>query len=126
LRDAVEEYEEIETDKSSWGAYRTTTIQHLANLPGMSVSLNNTSGNHDVLNAINKRTGPSWRMIVELNDPVEAHVIYPGGQSGNPGSRHYDDLIDDWAAGNYYKVQFANKAGDINALYSLSIEKKGK
>ncbi len=126
LNEAAEEFGKLEAEKDSWGAYRTTTIQHLANLPGLSVKLNNTSGHGDALNAISSRNGPSWRMIVELNDPVEAHVVYPGGQSGNPGSRHYDDLIDDWATGKYYKVQFANKAKDIAALYSLSIEKKGK
>jgi len=126
LAAAAEELEELEPGKNSWGQYRTTTIQHLANVPGMSVKLNNTSGHGDALNATGTRNGPSWRMIVELNDPVEAHVVYPGGQSGNPGSRHYDDLIDDWVEGRYHKVQFANKARDIEALYTLSIEKKGK
>jgi len=32
--------------------------------------------------------------------------IYPGGQSGNPGSRYYDNFIDDWAAGKYYSLNF--------------------
>ncbi len=126
LGEALEEIEELPSGSKTWGAYRTTTIQHLANIPGMSVKLNNTSGHGDALNAISERNGPSWRMIVELNDPVVAHVVYPGGQSGNPGSQYYDNLIDDWAEGRYYKVQFANNPKDISALYSLSIEKKGK
>jgi len=126
LREAVKDIEELESDVTSWGTFRNTTIQHLADLPGLSVKLNNTSGYGDALNAIGTRNGPSWRMIVELNDPVEAHVVYPGGQSGNPGSRHYDNLIDDWIEGKYHKVQFTKKAEDISALYSMSIEKKGK
>ncbi|RLD22305.1 MAG: hypothetical protein DRI69_01610 [Bacteroidetes bacterium] len=58
--------------------------------------------------------------------PGRSTCRVPGGQSGNPGSRHYDDLIDDWATGKYHKVQFTNRAEDIRALYTLSIEKKGK
>lgn len=126
LQEAANEVNKIEPGITTWGAYRTTTIQHIANLPGFSVKLNNTSGHGDALNAISTRNGPSWRMIVELNDPIEAHVVYPGGQSGNPGSRHYDDLIDDWATGKYHKVQFTDNANAIKALYSVSIEKKGK
>jgi penicillin amidase len=39
--------------------------------------------------------------VVELSKEGKprAYGVYPGGQSGNPGSRHYDDLIDTWAKG---------------------------
>jgi penicillin amidase len=30
---------------------------------------------------------------------VRAWAIYPGGQSGNPVSRRYDDRLDAWLAG---------------------------
>jgi penicillin amidase len=43
-------------------------------------------------------------MVVELKDDTEAYGIYPGGQSGNPGSRFYDNFVDDWAAGKYYQL----------------------
>jgi penicillin amidase len=43
-------------------------------------------------------------MIVELTDKTEAYGIYPGGQSGNPGSRYYDTFVDKWAAGKYLPV----------------------
>jgi len=45
-------------------------------------------------------------MIVHLTDKVEAFGIYPGGQSGNPGSKFYDTFIQDWANGNYYSLLF--------------------
>jgi penicillin amidase len=38
-------------------------------------------------------------MVVELGDTMRAAAIYPGGQSGNPASRRYDDRIPKWAAG---------------------------
>ncbi len=43
-------------------------------------------------------------MIVELTDKTEAYGIYPGGQSGNPGSPYYDTFVDRWVAGKYLPV----------------------
>jgi penicillin amidase len=45
-------------------------------------------------------------MIVEMTSPPTALGVYPGGQSGNPGSKFYDDLVDTWAAGKYLKLNF--------------------
>ena len=45
-------------------------------------------------------------MIVEMTSPPTALGIYPGGQSGNPGSRYYDNFIDDWAKGKYLNLKF--------------------
>jgi len=36
---------------------------------------------------------------VELGPELRAWGIFPGGQSGNPGSGFYDDMVDAWAAG---------------------------
>jgi penicillin amidase len=43
-------------------------------------------------------------MIVHLKPATEAFGIYPGGQSGNPGSRYYDNFIDSWSIGKYYTL----------------------
>ena len=51
-------------------------------------------------------------MIVELTNETDAYVVYPGGQSGNPGSKYYDQFIDTWAAGNYYKAWVMKKGDD--------------
>jgi penicillin amidase len=47
--------------------------------------------------------GPSWRMIVHWTAPGAAagEGIYPGGQSENPASPWYGNLIADWRAGRY-------------------------
>jgi penicillin amidase len=49
-------------------------------------------------------------MIVSLTKETEAYGIYPGGQSGNVGSCFYDDAIDNWAEGKYYKLWMMTKA----------------
>ena len=48
-------------------------------------------------------------MVVELGDTIEAWGIYPGGQSGNPGSHFYNTFVDDWATGNYFKIKFLSE-----------------
>jgi penicillin amidase len=60
----------------------------------------------DIVNAIKGSHGPSWRMIVQMSSPTEAYGVYPGGQSGNPGSRFYDNYLDQWAEGKYNKLWF--------------------
>ena len=60
----------------------------------------------NTINAAKTDHGPSWRMVVQMGKEIEAYGIYPGGQSGNPGSPHYADYIQDWAAGTYYRLQF--------------------
>lgn len=51
-------------------------------------------------------------MIVHLSARTEAYGVYPGGQSGNPGSRFYDSFVDTWAAGKYYPL-FVMEEKDI-------------
>lgn len=92
-----------------WQAVRKTTLQHLARLDAFSRTLA-TPGNYNTVNAISQRSGPSWRMVVQLGDTVQAWGIYPGGQSGNPGSLLYDAAITDWAEGRYYPLRFLRAA----------------
>jgi acyl-homoserine lactone acylase PvdQ len=44
---------------------------------------------------------PSMRMIVPLRDPDGMRIIGPLGQSGQPGHRHYADMLGPWAEGKY-------------------------
>ena len=48
-------------------------------------------------------------MIVQLTANTEAYGIYPGGQSGNPGSPYYDDFVDNWVNGKYYLLWMMTK-----------------
>jgi penicillin amidase len=92
--------------KLQWGSYRGTDIMHLTKIPAFSREHLFTGGTAYTVNAIKKDHGPSWRMIVQLSNPIQAYGIYPGGQSGNPGSRYYDDFIDDWVKGKYYPLHY--------------------
>lgn len=91
----------------NWKAYKSTHVDHLLQgLPAFSRFNLPIGGGSGIVNATKKNHGPSWRMIVEMSSPPKALGIYPGGQSGNPGSKYYDNFIDDWAAGNYHELNF--------------------
>jgi penicillin amidase len=62
-----------------------------------------------VINATSADHGQSWRMVIHMTDDIEAYGIYPGGQSGNPGSRYYDNFVDDWAAGKHHRLLFMKR-----------------
>lgn len=102
---ALKEYTNLNDDKKTWSAYKNTTIKHLSTLPAFSVSGVECGGNSGIVNATRGNYGPSWRMIVVPGDANEAYGVYPGGQSGNPGSRYYVNFIEQWASGKYFKLK---------------------
>jgi penicillin amidase len=96
-------------NKLSWEAFKATRVLHLTKIPVLSRLNLPIGGGVNIINATGENHGPSWRMIVHLTDEIEAYGLYPGGQSGNPGSPYYDSFIDYWAAGKYYRLLFLPK-----------------
>ena len=91
----------------NWVNYKGTYAGHLLQgLPAFSRFDIPIGGGRNIVNATSENWGPSWRMIVELTSPPTALGIYPGGQSGNPGSKYYDNFIDTWAEGKYHSLNF--------------------
>lgn len=113
FKDMVKEFDKFAKDTlhadGKWWAYRNTTIEHIGRIPAFSRKNIITDGFKDAINATTNKTGPSWRMIVELSKPVKAWGVYPGGQSGNPGSKYYDNMVDQWAKGQYNEIVFLTK-----------------
>ncbi len=100
-----------------WWEHRNTSILHLLReslLPFGRSGLK-IDGWLTTLNALSKTNGPSWRMIVHLTETAEAYGVYPGGQSGNPGSKFYDSFIDTWATGKYFTLWMMKKEEAKNA-----------
>ena len=94
-------------DDLTWASKKPGRVMHLLNIPGYSKMDLRSGGSGDVLKAIRGGFGPSWRMVVELGEKPTAWGIYPGGQSGNPLSPYYDNMVDDWAEGKYYELLFS-------------------
>jgi penicillin amidase len=97
----------IKNNGLEWYKYNNPSVNHLIkDLAGFARKGLHTGGNGDIVNAIKGSHGPSWRMVVQLTTPTEAYGVYPGGQSGNPGSKYYDNFVDSWAEGKYNKLWF--------------------
>ena len=90
--------------KLEWAKFKDTRVEHLARIPEFSRLHLPIGGGTHVINATKAQHGPSWRMVVSLTSEIEAYGVYPGGQSGNPGSKYYDDFVDQWAQGEFYKL----------------------
>ncbi|MCK5442597.1 MAG: penicillin acylase family protein [Maribacter sp.] len=107
----------VENGSYNWNDYKSTYVGHLLQaLPAFSRFNVTIGGGANIVNATSKNHGPSWRMIVEMTSPPTALGIYPGGQSGNPGSKYYDNFIDDWAAGNYHSLHFLQSDTKTDAI----------
>ena len=55
----------------------------------------------DERNPFRHAHGAGYRAIYNLEDPDRSRFIQAVGQSGNPFSPHYDDLMELWRDGNY-------------------------
>jgi len=107
--------------KLEWARYKATRVNHLTKLePFSRLELPIGGGTH-IINATKETHGPSWRMIVSLTPETEAYGVFPGGQQGNPGSRYYDQFVDQWAAGKYYRLWMMKKgeAGDKRIQWTM-------
>lgn len=108
FKKAVPAFVEHETKQTlDWEKAKNTSIMHLLRLDALSRRNLAIGGGADVINATGPTHGPSWKMVVQLNTTQpEAWVIYPGGQSGNPGSYYYDNFVNDWVNGRHYKAWY--------------------
>lgn len=66
-------------------------------------------------------SGASWRQVVDLGALDGSIGVYPGGQSGDPASPHYDDQLALWANGAYTRLWFAS---DPNALAATAVTRR--
>ena len=96
--------------KLTWARYKATRINHLGKITPFSQTDLISGGGKHCINATRQTHGPSWRMVVELSAKTNAYGVYPGGQSGNPGSIFYDNFINQWAQGKYYQLWMMTKS----------------
>jgi penicillin amidase len=116
LKKAAVRLDKAEKDgRLAWSNFKRPAVYHLLkdNLKAFAREDLHIGGDGNIINAVTHSHGPSWRMIVQLSTPTEAYGVFPGGESGNPGSRFYDNYLDSWVNGKYYKLWFM-RDGDRN------------
>lgn len=101
----------INSEQLAWWKFRNPSIYHmLRTITPFARSGIKVGGWGNTINAMKVTHGPSWRMIVHLTEPTEAYGVYPGGQSGNVGSKYYDNFINTWAQSEYYTLWMMKKS----------------
>ena len=89
--------------------------------PGDGNTVNATSGPH-----FQQTTGASYRQILDLADWDRSVMTNVPGESGDPESPHYSDLLDDWANGHYHPMPFSRKAVEAAAAERLTLTPKSE
>ena len=99
----------------TWGELHKIVFRHPLNVaklnrgpfarPGDATTVNATSGARFYQNS-----GASYRQIIDVANWDRSVMTNVPGESGDPNSKHYDDLIEDWAWGQYHPMPFTRKA----------------
>jgi penicillin amidase len=110
--------------KWSWGALHHVYFRHALDATPATAALFDRgpfprSGDGDVVQATSpdrktfeQVSGASYREIFDLADWDRSLAVNVPGQSGQPGSPHYDDLLPLWREGHYFQLAYSRKAVD--------------
>ncbi len=131
-----------DTSKWQWGTLHTAHFEHpLATVsplnlifdvapvarPGDSTTINvgGSGGFSDDPANFDQRTVPSMRQIIDLSNFDNSVWVTTTGESGQPFSAHYSDLVPLWDQGRYQKMLFTASAiaKDNQALLIMQPEK---
>jgi penicillin amidase len=134
LKEAWSEAQKLlgpEPRKWRWGALHTIEFRHpLANSAARRVLFNRgpveRGGDAFTPNATSgsnyrQASGASYRHILDLSDWDRSVFTSTPGESGQPGSRHYDDLLKLWSNGEYAPLAFTRKAVEANTAHRLML-----
>ncbi len=112
--------------KWQWGALHKLTLHHpIANAgfdlppvsrPGDANTVNATSGAN-----YQQTAGASWREVLDVGDWDRSVITNVPGESGDPASPHYSDLLQDWAQGRYHPLPYSRKAVEAAAVERIEL-----
>jgi penicillin amidase len=140
LASAVERLTKLlsaDTSQWTWGRLHTITFTHplatqgpqhaqafnLAPVcrPGDGLTPNATRFN-DQFQQVN---GATYRHLFDLADWDRGLATSAPGQSGQPGSRHYDDLLPLWAEGKYFPLVYSRAKVESVTQHRLLLKPQG-
>ncbi|MBK8700174.1 MAG: penicillin acylase family protein [Saprospiraceae bacterium] len=121
--EAISGIEYAEKTGKSWGKNKPVDIMHYTRLPAFSIKGLECNGTPDAINAVGVGYGPSWRMVVDMagGEKTKAFGVYPGGQSGNPLSPFYKNLVEHWATKKYYPLDHSSNKENIKHIKKIRV-----
>ncbi len=96
-----------------WSALHTLVLRHPLNTKDLNLPAVPRPGDSETVNAAGGERGiegASYRQILDVADWDRSVVTNTPGESGDPQSKHYRDLLEDWLAGRYHPLPFSRKA----------------
>jgi penicillin amidase len=117
----------------AWGALHTIRFRHaLDQLPGaaglMDLGPLSRPGDGSTVDATSFNDaweqigGASYREILDTGDWDRSVAINTPGQSGQPGSPHYADLMPLWDSGQYFPLAYSRKSVEAVTVDRLALE----
>ena len=118
--------------KWTWGALHTMRFRHsldrLDDAAGLfDLGPVSRPGDGSTVNAtwagqnFDQEAGASYREILDTGDWDRSLAVNTPGQSGQPGSSHYSDLLTLWDQGKYFPLVYSRKAVEMNAQDRLAL-----
>jgi penicillin amidase len=141
FRSAVGKLKELlpgEDKERSWGRLHTTTFRHplaalgpayakafnLGPVPRPGDAHTPNAGTHGA--TFEHTSGATYRHVFDLADWDKGVATSAPGQSGQPGSTHYDDLLPLWQKGEYFPLAFSRAQVEKVTRHRLRIAPVGK
>jgi penicillin amidase len=98
-----------------WGDAHKLTLRHPLGKPNFNLPPVSRPGDANTVNATSganfaQTNGASWREVLDVGALDNSVITNVPGESGNPASKHYADLLEDWSAGRYHPLPFSRKA----------------
>ena len=117
----------------SWGQLHTEHFRHAVDLqPGAEQLFDlgplSRPGDEYTVNATGmgdsweQASGASYREILDTSDWDKSVAVNTPGQSGQPGSPHYSDLMPLWDRGQYFPLTYSRKAVEVQTTDRLVLE----
>ena len=141
LRESLEEawkemqkLQGMDSTKWSWGQMHHVRFRHpLDQMPGAAALTDpspvsrpgdeytvNATGYYD--SSFDQVSGASYREILDLSDWDHSVAVNVPGQSGQPASPHYSDLIPLWSEGKYFPLLYSREAVEKEATDRLVLQ----
>jgi penicillin amidase len=108
----------------TWGRVHQRELENLAQVSGLGYGPRPDRGDGNTPLAAGgfpSTHGPSWRMVVDWGTGT-FEGVYPGGQSENPASDWYTNLVDTWWAGGLRPMLTAEKAASGKGTRTWSMQ----
>lgn len=108
-----------------WSAAHTMQFRHPLNMDRLNLPDVARPGDTETVDAAGGKTGAagaSFREILDVSNWDRSVTTNTPGESGDPESKHYRDLLNDWVEGRYHPLPFSRKAVEAATEEKIVLE----